>query len=369
MTDYLILDQNFVQTDVLDTYESSIWTDRYNKYGDVEIYTLANRSIFQKLKQDYYLIREDSEHAMVIEDVQIETNVETGNTVTIRGRSLESILDRRIVWYQIILDGNFQNQLKKLLNDNIIAPKDEKRKIANFVFRESTDPRITELEVHSQFTGDNIYDVVHELCLAVNIGFKIMLEEIEGQMSFVFQLYAGEDRSYDQNKLPAVAFSPNFDNIINSNYLSSKKPLKNVALVLGEGEGNKRKRQVSIPEDMSEETSGLIRRELYVDARDVSSDTESGTISAAKYNTLLKQRGIEKLAENLVTETFDGQVETTLMYRYQEHFFMGDVCQLENEYGMEEKVRITEFIFSESKSSGIENYPTFVVVGHEQEEG
>ncbi len=53
---------------------------------------------------------------------------------------------------------------------------------------------------------------------------------------FVFELYAGFDRSYDQTENPYVIFSPKFENIINSNYIESKASLKTVTLVGGEGE-------------------------------------------------------------------------------------------------------------------------------------
>ena len=53
------------------------------------------------------------------------------------------------------------------------------RAISNFVFRDSEDERITELELTSvQYTGDTLYDVIVALCTVFDIGFKITLEEI-----------------------------------------------------------------------------------------------------------------------------------------------------------------------------------------------
>ena len=50
------------------------------------------------IKQDYYLQSKESEHVMIVEKIQITSDTEDGNHVTVTGRSLESILDRRIVW-------------------------------------------------------------------------------------------------------------------------------------------------------------------------------------------------------------------------------------------------------------------------------
>lgn len=260
--DLYILDQSLDQIAVLDTYKSLIWTDRYYSYGDFEIYIPISRDLLGYLKQDYYIQRKDSDRAMIIEKILINTDVEEGNYLTITGRSLESILLRRIVWRTTTIQGNLQNGIKKLLNENVISPTNGQRKISNFVFEESSDPAITSLTADAQYTGDVLYDVIAKLCSERGIGFKIVINE---QKQFVFSLYAGEDRSYDQTTNTYVVFSPSFENIINSNYMESKSALKNVNLVAGEGEGTNRT-QIAVGD-----VSGLDRRELYTDARDISS--------------------------------------------------------------------------------------------------
>lgn len=353
--EFLVLNAKFEAVAILDVFESFIWTDRYSKCGDFEIYTSSDRQIIATLKEDFYIWTEDSEHVMIIENRKIITDVEEGNKLLVSGRSLESILDRRIVWNQILLDGDFQSQIKRLLTENVINPSDSNRKISNFIFEETNDPYILSLKVQVQYTGDNLYEVVCKLCNSVNIGFKITLND---NNQFVFKLYSGTDRSYDQETNPYVVFSPSFENIIDSNYYESKAGYKNVGLVAGEGEGSAR-RIVIVGESTSKELS---RRELYVDARDISSSTSNGgSISTSAYDNLLRQRGDERLNENKIIQAFDGQIESTQMYRYGEHYFMGDITQLENEYGMESKVRVTEFIRSVDKD-GIDSYPTFEVI-------
>lgn len=354
--EFLILDKDLNTSSVLDIYESILWTDRYNKCGDFEIYTSMTDTILSELQQDYYVWSRDSEHTMIIEDIQITADAEDGNNLIVVGRSLESILERRIIWNQTILSGNFQNGIKKLLDENVISPTDSNRKIDNFIFVESTDTAITELTLEAQFTGDNLYDAICDLCASKEIGFKVTLTE-EGK--FAFQLYAGADRSYDQLTNPYVVFSPSFENIINSNYLESKKTLKTVTLVAGEGEGSERKtKEVAIS---SGGGSGLARRELYTDARDISSTTDDGTLTEAEYNSQLEQRGKEKLADSTETITFEGEMETSKMFVYGEDFFMGDIVQIVNEFGIEAKARVVEMIHSQDEN-GLDFYPTFETV-------
>lgn len=476
-----VLDTSLKAIAVLDTYNSMIWTDRFQKAGDFEICRPMDRSVLDYLKKDYYLWRKDSEHVMIIEKLLIEGDSEDGDRLTITGRSLESILDRRIIWGLKTLSGNFQDGIESILNENIISPSKPERKIENFVFSRSTDPEITKLKIDTQYTGDNIYEVITALCEERGIGFKVTLND-EGK--FIFKLYSGLDRSYGQFKNPYVIFSPNFNNIIDSNYVEEKSSLKNVTLVGGEGEGADR-RYTAVGN-----TRGLDRRELFTDARDVSSeidediterfdftqypsqvfnestktfvtdsnfsscmvnvsefagrtisisiptytnadgavppystilvtsakkyistlqkwekygDTENKgglktyeillptdvqyiytsmysqsaidasiyygeladfscktiKLSNTEYISLLRQRGSEKLIENKETTAFEGQADTTTMFKYGVDFTVGDIVQIEDAYGHESKARVTEVITSENEDGSSSTYPTF----------
>lgn len=356
--EFLVLDKSFRTVAVIDSFESLIWTDRYSKCGDFEIYTSYTQENMENLKTDFYIWTDSSEHQMIIENRKITSDIELGSHLTITGRSLESVLDRRIVWTQTILNGSLEEQVKKLLNENVISPSDQKRKIENFVFGNSDDSYIESLSIRMQFTGDSVYDAVRKICDSVDIGFKVSLNQ---NNQFEFKLYSGKDRSYGQNKNMFVVFSPNFDNIIDTNYYESKKNLKNVSLVGGEGEGADRRTVVVGDEDLT----GLDRREIYTDARDLSSETQDGTMTSSQYDYLLRQRGYEDLTENKIIQTFDGQVEATNLYRYGEDFFMGDITELENEFGMTSRIRVVEYIICEDQNGKTE-YPTFEVVEEEE---
>ena len=146
----LILDESLSGVDTLDIFESLIWTDRYSKCGDFEIYVPASEKMLSKLQKDRYVYLRESEHIMIIEDRNIETDVEQGTHLCVTGRSLESILERRIIWNQTVLSGNLQDNIQKLLNENAISPSDPKRKIPNLSFKKSSDSKITQLTIEAQ---------------------------------------------------------------------------------------------------------------------------------------------------------------------------------------------------------------------------
>ena len=356
--DIFVLNQNFETIDIIDNYESLIWTDRYSAYGDFELYIPMQVSLLESLKKDNYLYINDSEHVMIIEDFEITTDAEVGSRLTVTGRSLESILERRIVWGQKTYSGTVHAIIKSMITDAIISPEISSRKIDNFVFQDSSDESVNGESIDLQFTGDNLYEAVSLLCQLVGAGFRITLD---ANNNFVFSLYSGEDRSYAQDANPYVVFSPSFENIIDSNYVETNSNYRNVTLVGGEGEGSDRK-TVTVGD-----ASGLSRREVFTDARDISSTTQEGTLTTEQYNNQLTERGNEKLSEHVVSTAFEGRAEATRMFRYGEDFFMGDIVQIANEFGMESRAHITEIIRSQSES-GLEIYPTFETIYDEKEE-
>lgn len=349
-----VLNTNLESIDILDFFESIIWTDRYSQYGDFEIYTPYSNKLLNTCKLDRYLICDESKHAMIIESVEKNTDVENGNHLIITGRSLESILYRRIVWAQTVITGNLQDGIKKILLENVISPSIAERAIPNFIFKESTDEAITSLTLTSaQYHGDWVYDVVANLCSYFDIGFKITIND---NNQFEFELFAGVDRSYNQNINPYIEFSPDFDNILNSNYVESKQNLRNTTLIAGEIVDNLQTIIV-----VGDGSTGLERRELYTDASDILSTVDGVVLSDTEYIAQLQQRGLENLVQYKITKVFDGQVETTTMFSDGADSYLGDIVQIVDEYGSGSRSRIGEIIHSQNKE-GYKTYPTFTII-------
>lgn len=363
--DIHVLNENFETIAVIDQYESLLWTDRYSSPGDFEIYTPVSEVMLTYPKVNNYLRFGETEHIMVIEDINIESNVEDGNHIKITGRSLESILDRRVIASELNLSGNLQNSIKSLITSNIISPSDSSRKISNFKFEESTDEAITSLTYENQFKGNSLLEIISTICDSNEIGFKIILSD---DNNFVFSLYKGTDRSYRQEILPYVVFKPSFENIISSNYSEKNSSSKTFCYVHAsytetteDDEGKTASNQIDVIRTVGTGT-GLNRKEAYLEG----SMTKDDSMSVEEFYSKLEQYGNDTLKNSLkVQKEFDGQCETQKMFIYNRDFFLGDVCQIANEYGMESPARVTEFTWSQS-SSGLENYPTFTALDYEE---
>lgn len=358
-----VLDQNFDIIGLIESADSFYWVDRFNKPGEFEIYTEISRDLIALLQEDNYLQIPDSDKTMIIESIRLKPDVELGNKLVSRGRSLESLLDRRIVWTQTLIDSmNLETGIFQFLDDAFITGvSDTNRIVDNFVLTASGDTAITGIDLTIQLDADNCLELVNILTKSNNVGWKILLNS---NLEFEFELYSGTDRSFDQSTNPHVVFSPQFDNLINSDYVRSKRPYKNAALWVGdESETSALVRGVMFFPGATN-VVGINRREVYLDQSNYSRFVQGTTdpIDALEYTSQMQQTAKQTLQHDYdIYSAFDGVADTTVQYVYGQDFFLGDVVQIENEYGMTAKSRVTEMTFSEDES-GIHNYPTFETI-------
>lgn len=352
----MLENDTFIRPDVIDNFSSLIWADRFNSVGDIELTLPITDTNLAIVRPDIYLEINESDKTMYLEKIVLESSKD-GGTIKATGRSLESILDRRILHSTVILDGNIQNGIEKILNDNIISPDDPKRKIPNFVFLPSSDPAITELTIGSYplEAGLDLLEIVTKICTAASIGFKIIRDEDK----FVFSLFAGEDRTYNQEKNPYVVFSNEFDNLSNSSYLLSIDNYKNSAFVYSSVKDN-----ITYIETIGD-TEGLKRREIYIDASSLEKEIDGVEKTEEEYRESMRENGITELSNRSIDELFEGEADASRPYVYGEDFFMGDIVQISDDFGNEGIVRVTELIISQN-NDGYSIYPTFTTISEEE---
>lgn len=373
--EFMVLNKNYDGIAMIDTFTSAIWTVRYDEAGDFEIYTPVRLDYIQVMQIGNYLWNRDSDRLMVIETVEIETDSEEGPQLIITGRSLESILDRRIVTSSQNFSGNLQSVLFAIIQNEVIS-SDETRQIPGFSLKANSDSRITSISISElSIRGENVYDVVCSLCQANKVGWRILPK---GTGGFEFELYVGTDRSYAQSVNPYVTFSPSFENLLNSNYIKSFKSYKNSIYAVGTYQKevilqNKYKddngewvveEQTTYEEaevvtwQYSEMAtpSGLARREMFIDNGGVNDGEQGGEY--ATWNAVNKEKAIAELGEHQTTTAFEGELEATRQYIYGEDFNIGDIVQVENEFGITGTVYISEIVFSQDVN-GITITPTF----------
>jgi hypothetical protein len=344
---------------VIDKYESLIWTERFQTYGDFQLdifSTLESRSTF---KASTRLAMNESNYVMVVETVEDSVNDDGEQILTVKGRSLEALLLDRVA--------------KESLNDLTVSPKwtitDTPAEVARKIFHdicvtgilnaqdvipfinegtflaastiaEPVDPVTVELEPMT------VYDAIAQLCSVWNLGFRILREFDMSKLWF--DIYSGSDRTTAQTTLPPVVFAPGLDNLQNTKELTTIENAKNVAYVFSPAGF-----EMVYPDDVDPDVEGFERHVLVVNASDITSDNPD--VSAA-----LIQRGKEQLAENRIYQAFDGEISQNSSYKYGTHYNLGDIVETRNTDGVTNNMRVTEQIFVSDKE-GERAYPTLTL--------
>lgn len=347
--DIYVLDSSAQTLDMIDTFESNIWTVQYFDTNDFELVVPVTDKNIDLLQKDRLLCRDKDrdgdtwQNVMIIENIKIVADWEDGNQMTVSGRGLKSIVGRRVIWKQTNLTGKVETGIRQIITENIISPDDEKRKIDNFILDEPAG--ITDT-FDIQAMGEDLDEWVTSTCQTYGIGWDVYIKDGK----FVFKLYKGLDRSYNQKDRLPVVFSDEFDNLLASTYTYERAEFKNAALIGGEGEGvNQRTTTIG-------DSSGLKRYEAYIDGSSVSSN---GTIiTEEQYYKMLRDYAKDELNTTSFTESFEGNVVPNGNYTLNQDYFLGDTVQVINEYGISATPRIIEIIESEDQN-GTSIVPTF----------
>ena len=90
-------DINMVAMNEIDVYTSFIWTDRYSTNGDFELRVPCTENNYNLFNNTFYITIDESDRVMVVESRNIKTEVDKSDEYIIKGRSAETLLDRRII--------------------------------------------------------------------------------------------------------------------------------------------------------------------------------------------------------------------------------------------------------------------------------
>ena len=257
---------------VCDSFSSLLWDIEYYKCGSFEIYISAtpqNLDIFQTgriVGRD-----DDREHFGIIESIQLETDTENGDYLTISGRFLMCLLERRIIYPTLSFTSltSYSDIVRKAVQENAINIGN--RNIPSLSLG-SVLGICWESKTKLQISYANLMEWIYTVCETVGGTANIRLNKLENeQYEMLFELSQGSDRSIMQKDNPHIIFSDAYSNLLSFNYVTDTSVQKNIAYVLGQGEGEERKRTTYFNGD---EPTLLDRYEIYVDAKDISGETQ-----------------------------------------------------------------------------------------------
>lgn len=330
-----VLTPDIIPAGWLDRFDSLQWVERPSSSGWFELWCPLDDENANILVPGNILWQGDTS-GMFIESIKKEMSQDRGLQLQIRGKSLEGYAAMRIIWGLFIQTGIVSNVLVNAVNQNMINPANPNRKIPLLKFGPQTNLGPS---INFQNTGGNLHDVLQAATETYDLGWEIQLNPFEKELSFV--ITRGEDHTIEntEGNLPVV-FDSDMEDILASSYFFNKDNLRNVALVAGSGEGVDRK-TVTVNNYI-----GLDRRELFVDARDVSdTDEDQNPIPPIVYNGMLTQRGESKLDEWKIVETFNADIRVygEIQYQYGVDYYKGDWVTVQDKaLGIEISAKVTE---------------------------
>ena len=355
---------------IIDTFSSFRYKQKFYDIGEFELHIPFNIGDLEILQKDN-IIYVNEQNSFIVDTRQIKLNQDGSEYIQVNGKSLLNILNRRIIYNQIVEKNSANEVVKRIVNENVIAPKNIKRKIENIAIGELADT----LNIDYQNRYGNVLDEIIGISKTTDVSFYILLDHINKKL--LLKSFSGTDRTINQNIISPCVFSRDYENVEEQEYVDSLNNYKNVTLVAGSGEGiNRKVFEVG-------EHEGLNRYELYTDARDLSDKeqkirivtNEDGSeyeenyevdIPIETYNKILEQRGKEKLRECTEVETFESKISLLSNLEYGKDFRLGDtVTVINKKWNLVLDTKITEIeeVWESTKSLSItfgNNIPTLL---------
>lgn len=363
----MTLNANNQPAKLIENYDSLIWSERFNTTGDFQLTTGKVDEFMALLPEGTRVTLRDSNIAMVVETHQIDRKKNTPQNLIIKGRSFESILDRRVAIQSVAAltgSADWNVNLKtpsdlayyimvKICVEGLVSAADIfPPAMVQFIvpadYNASSGPvkpmpvprgnlleRVLEL-IQTQAEAD--ISTTPDTPAIVPHGIRAVRPNSAGT-AIGIEVYTGTDRS------ATVYFDGTRDLLDDGTYLFSKIGAGNAAYGVASG-------LAATMYEGAVEPTGLDRRVILVDA------SESGIASVE----VLRNEMSVSLSEAHETALYDGSINQDLSpYTYGVDYNLGDIVKLVGDYGLSTNARVTEYIRSED-ATGSKAYPTLSAI-------
>jgi hypothetical protein len=418
----MTLDGNLQPNKLVENYQSLVWTERYSSNGDFELVSTEVDSMVGPnglLPLESFVCLRESSVPMVVEIHKIEKVKNAAPRVTILGRSLETVLERRASVNQLMLSG---------LRTPWMIPAAKESDAAFLAMRRvlgDTDQYLDGSKVLPAVSpAIDPDDAIDQIRLTLPQDYEV----VEWSSTVTYSpgdvvgiesgsdagMYAAASLAGNQNKSPVT--NPTYWTKLNSTvnfyptpklYEIKPQDLYKTVVELLQTSFRGLKATRPMPGDTAAsieiyngaDLTNIVQFDARFDQFDSatyllsnrgsadiayvygSNGADQVVKSGSGFGGLLRRvlvvdnsgdananstdartsRGLIELYKNNVTALFDGQISTQVAAGYNRDYFLGDIIQLVGEYGLYEDVRVVEFIRT-SDSTGEKAYPTFAAV-------
>lgn len=346
------LDDLLRRDQVVDQFESLIWTERYSAFGDFELVVHSTFEMRAILTAGTLCVVNTSWRVMRIKTTEKTRDSDGRALLKIKGEELVFILNDRVATDSLtgtapwVITDTPANVARYMFDQICRVGTPNPLDYIPFLQPGTVMPASTIPEPSTEITWtqerDTLYNAEKKLCDLYDLGFRLVRNFDTSQL--YFDIYSGSDRTTGQTILAPVVFSAELDNLQNTTEFKSISDTKNVAYVFSPA-GNR----VVYGLGVDPEVEGFERQVLLV-----SSDLPEGT---ANWEVLLDQLGTEELSKHRSFQAFDGEFNQNSSYKYGRDYELGDLVEMRDADGVTNIMRVTEQIFVDDQQ-GERSYPT-----------
>lgn len=339
----IIYDTDWNEVGVIDAYTSLIWTKRYTSCGDFELHLPFQKRYLTFLKMNYFVTMDDTrrfnnkdyKYAMIIERIEINQSAEDGVKLSVKGRSLLSILYRRVIYSELTKGASKFNFISEVISGCLNGAN--LRKLGAglgdgyAVFDHTIDKT---KRVRSAEKNVNLGEFVTEFCESTGTGIDIMYNA----GTYEINVYEFE------SKENSVIFSSDLNNLANCSYIEDISGFANTARVSGDFSGNQYTATVPQGEDGNiAKNTGLNRYETAF----------TTNISNADHIwNALQAHGILRLRKYSTSNEITAEIINTDTYGYEIDYRVGDIVKIITDFGITAVAQLKEM----TESWGTDGY-------------
>jgi Siphovirus ReqiPepy6 Gp37-like protein len=378
----------YMPDDLLEGYNSMIWTERFSGFGEFEFKTSQVFPTLENLPEGALISLLDSNEVMLVETRSIDVDADGNQELTITGRSFETFLENRVQtadsyqvpWltiqpyrYPEMAELLYWTGLVTTSGQDVTRPNktlDGKSPIPNTVVTESISGTYTSAQrwLESGF----VYPVAQDFLALGDLGvrtirpnrttgavvtFNTSNTAARGTISKTmtpnitqlrFDIYNGVDRTRYQSTYPPILFHYDSGHVDDPKYLFSTKEYRSMATIVSSiGTIDVYPEAVT---SRNAAATGIDRRVLYMDGGDMG-DQDYQTF----YQSLIQKAQAELKKHNRI-RLFDGAISPVSPYVYGRDYFLGDQVSLLARFGFEEVMLVSEYVRTED-ADGDRGYP------------
>ena len=278
--EWYTLDDSLRRDQVIEGFQSFIWTERYSSAGDFVIVTKTTYNNRLLLSDGTRIAMKGSRYVMKIDTVSDDTGDDGSRNLTVTGKSLEMLLDDRVAmgaitdttavptWNLTGTPGDIiRSMFEQICVAGILSPNDNIPFYVNGLISPVGDIPEPDEIVTVSASPDTLYNTIQKIATTYGLGFRLIKNQDLGQL--YFEVYMGNDLTTGQTDRNPVIFDRNLDNLVKPSLLRSSAILKTVAYVFAQNGA-----VVVYAPNSVESDSGADRRVLLVNSSNTTPATK-----------------------------------------------------------------------------------------------